>query len=229
MDFRKNGNKIIFTILISILSSLFSGCYFFRKRDTGSTSAAVTTDSGVLGGRAGGLNRALLDGVHGIATDLAPAAIRPDPDLFVRRLLLQYREEGATVARQIGQVEQYRLLLGGASDDFITVPQRTYDATSLLAKLKVGELVCAGLVAPNEIQHTGWSSILVASPDDRNSNLRFLIQRILGIPSAQITTEKIDSLSAILDSEISISGSISAASYIPVCATLIVDVYSLLF
>ena len=56
------------------------------------------------GDKAGGMDEAALARVRAIATDKPPAAIRPDPDLYVRRLLRQYRDEGPLVAREIGRV-----------------------------------------------------------------------------------------------------------------------------
>ena len=164
-----------------VIAMLTSGCYFFRKRSTGESEESGGSSSragGSIGSRAGGVQSTELAELHATATSLAPAAIRPDPDTVVRRLLLQYREEGATVARQIGEVEQFRRLLGGATEDFSVTAQVTYDATSLLAKLKVAETVCEGLVAPNGTAHPGWTSILPAAPDQSTTNLTFLAQRI---------------------------------------------------
>ena len=88
-----------------------------------SSSSSSATFSGTvagqpLGSRAGGVNSAALALVHAEETEYAPAAIRPDPDTYIRQLLRQYRAPGATIARQIGNIASYRLLLGGATEDF---------------------------------------------------------------------------------------------------------------
>lgn len=214
------------SILLSTLA--LEGCYFFRKRKPGQAGPATSGVIGApIGQKAGGVDSTLLASVHAITTDQPPAAVRPDPDVMVRRLLLQYREEGSVVAREIGRVEQYRLLLGGASEDFATKPQESYDATSLLAKLKVAEEVCRGLVAPNSTEHPGWETILPASVDDTSSNIVFLVQRIIGIPTSQISDETVSDLGQILDTARE-NGRYTENSYIPVCAALVIDANALL-
>ncbi len=218
-------------LVIGWLSVAESGCYFFRKRKTGShanNSDIPSILSKPLGSRAGGVNEQALAALHAIDTTHAPASVRPDPDVFVRRLLLQYRPSGATLAREIGRVEQYRLLLGGASEDFVTKPSLTYDATSLLANLKVAEELCQGLVAPDAIKHPGWDSILPKSVADSDGNIRFLAQRLIGIPSSEIADATVVKLRGILDTA-KVGGSYTAASYVPVCTTLVVDAQALLF
>ncbi len=216
--------------IVAALCLAQGGCYFFRKRSKG--SAQEESAEGVLGqslgSKAGGPNSANLAALYAITTEHAPAAVRPDPDVFVRRLLLQYRSEGATVAREIGRVEQYRSLLGGASEDFSTAPQLTYDATSLLAKMKVAEEVCQGLVAPTAALQPGWQTILPAAPSNLDTNLRFLAQRFLGVPLAEVDDQVVASLTTIVDAEA--AGSAYANShYIAACVALAVDADSLLF
>lgn len=220
--------KLILTkMILFLLCGSLASCYFFRKRDTGGEeTSGLAVDS--IGNRAGGLDREALDRVHAIATDYSPAALRPDPDLVVRQLLLQYRDEGSTVARQIGEVESYRLLLGGANEDFSVAPQESYDATSLLANLKVAEEICEGLVAPTAREHPGWESILPAVPSDTSTNLAFLAQRILGLPLSHVGDDVIGSLDSILNTALD-NGQITERSYIPVCATLVLDARALLF
>lgn len=210
------------TLLISL-----GGCYFFRKQgvDTEVEEEASGIVGESIGTPAGTANFDTLTEIYGITTTHPPAAIRPDPDIFVRQLLLQYRAQGATVARQIGSVEQYRLLLGGASQDFSVEPQQAYDATSLLANLKVAEEICRGLVDPNSNDHPGWSTILPYPATDSTNNLRFLAQRILGVRSADISAETMTSLQDILSSA---GGSLSNGSYVLVCAALVVDARALL-
>lgn len=215
----------IFSLILSTLSS----CYFFRKRKPGedtSTSSGVVGES--LGVRAGGVDQDALATVHAITSSYAPAAIRPDPDMLVRNILLEYREQGSVVAREIGRVESYRMLLGGASQDFTITPQETYDATSLLAKLKVAEEICEGLVAPDSDQHPGWTTILPSDPTSTSENILFLAQRFKGVPSSNIDTATQESLAAILSTATEDDGSYSNESYIPVCATLILDAESML-
>ena len=214
-------------ISFAIVGSVATSCYFFRKRDTGADQAEQAVLGRGLGSRAGNSNPSLLEGVYAASTTHPPAAIRPDPDRFVRSLLLQYREQGATVARQIGEVENFRLLLGGASEDFSVVPQTGYDATSLLAKLKVAEEVCEGLVDPSGSEHPGWSSILPYPATSADENILFLAQRILGIPSAQVNQDMQSRLREILLGDTQ-QGSLSNSDYVLVCATLVVDAESLL-
>lgn len=215
-----------FVTLAPLLLSL-EGCYFFRKKGTGEDDTTATVAGQSLGPKAGGVNEAALAQLHAIATSHAPAGVRPDPDTVVRRLLLQFRTPGATVAREIGRVEQYRMLLGGASEDFVKKPSETYDATSLLAMLKVSEEVCIGLINPNVEQHPGWTSILPAAPDQVDANLSFLSQRLLGIPSGEVSSTMLTSLASILETA-QVDGTYQHSSYVPVCATLLVDAQALL-
>ncbi len=226
--FRIKSNFIKIILMVFLTSSL-QGCFFFDffKKDKSSGSDQGASDPSVvlgqsLGDRAGGIDEEALEAVYAITTTQAPAAIRPDPDLYARRLLLQYRSEGSTVARQIGSVEDYRELLGGASQDFQKVPQEEYDATSLLATLQVTEVICEGLVAPNSSEHPGWETILPADASDWVTNIRYLAQRFLGKPSDEIDGTIIDNLKAIMD-DYNGSSSYSLASYVPVCATLSLD------
>jgi hypothetical protein len=217
-------------LVLALASPILPGCYVFRKKSVneGARQASTAEVLGAsLGDKAGELNEAALAEVHAVTTTHAPAGVRPDPDTFVRQLLLQYREQGAVVAREIGRVEQYRMLLGGASNNFAIVPQETYDATSLLAELKVAEEVCSSLVDPDEREHAGWDSILPADPADTNTNIRFLAQRLIGLPSSNITDDALTQLNAILQTAL-VNGSVTNASYIPVCATLLIDAEALL-
>ncbi len=204
------------------------GCYFFRKKSTGTQAQSVAAGAVIgqsIGSRAGGANEQALQEVYGVNSDIPPAAIRPDPDTVVRNLLLQYREQGATVAREIGRVEQYRLLLGGATEDFSKPPQDTYDATSLLAIYQVAEEVCVGLIAPDS-RHPGWETILPYSAAEVRGNISFLTQRITGQPSEKISNETLSGLEEILDAQR--QGSVRLTDYVPVCAALVVDAEALL-
>lgn len=224
--YRGIGLLLKVAICASLINSLTS-CYFFRDSKSGQNSTVSSAVGENLGEKAGGLDEAALAEVHAITTEYPAAALRPDPDLVVRNLLLEYRELGSTVAREIGRVEAYRLLLGGANQDFTITAQETYDATSLLAKLKVAEEICGGLVAPNNWQQPGWNTILPAPPDQADTNLRFLTQRLLGVPSNTISEQTIASLGEILDTAVP-EGVYENQSYIPVCATLIMDANFLL-
>lgn len=217
-------------LILALASQTLPGCYVFKKKSMseGTRQASTAEVLGAsLGDKAGELNEAALAEVHAVTTTHAPAGVRPDPDTFVRQLLLQYREQGAVVAREIGRVEQYRMLLGGASNNFAIVPQETYDATSLLAELKVAEEVCASLVDPDERQHAGWDSILPADPADTTTNIQYLAQRLIGLPSSNISADAITQLNAILQTAL-VNGRVTNASYIPVCATLLIDAEALL-
>ena len=220
---------VIKIILATLLWVSIQSCYFLRKSyptDEEETSLGVVGES--LGPKAGGMDAEALALVYAITTDRSPAAIRPDPDTFVRNLLLEYRVQGSVVAREIGRVESYRLLLGGASQDFTITPQETYDATSLLAKLKVAEEICSGLVAPTEQTHSAWQSILPADPQDSETNIRYLAHRLQGVPTSQVTNDTMSNLTAIINTAESTSGGYTHESYIPVCATLLLDARSML-
>ena len=188
----KHLSKHFFMVLL--ISGLVQSCYFvdyFEASDQESEANAVTDSTGsvighTLGTKAGEKDDSALDAVYAAVSGIPPASIRPDPDMYARRLLLQYREEGSTVAREIGNIEGFRLLLGGASQDFQKTPQKEFDATSLLASLSVAERICEGLVAPDERQYPGWESILPADPSDWEANIKFLAQRFIGKPSAKI-------------------------------------------
>jgi len=226
-------------VLLTCLGFVLSGCYMYSyfKRKTPPNTAASTFNSTVVGGslgtEAGAINEAALAQVYQVQTTHAPAAIRPDPDLFVRRLLRQYRPESSTVARQIGKVEKFRLLLGGAPQNFATNPATTYDATSLLAVSKVADEVCRALVAPNSSEHPGWSSILPFPADQEQNNIAWLAQRLLGKPTAKIDPAIYPQLQAIMVAEEPAvaknwwATNNSYAKYIVVCAALTLTADSL--
>lgn len=229
--------RFLRTLAVALVATSFlTSCYifnFFKKKPGGDDSDDDVFTGAVigqpLGAKAGGPNEALLAELYAVGTSHPPAALRPDPDLVVRRLLRQYRPEGATVARTIGEVEQYRGLLGGATTDFSKMPQESYDATSLLAVYKVSEEVCRGLVAPNQWEHKDWSTILPYPADQTENNVLWLAQRITGRPSAEISQAKLQALVAIMASEeADIKQEWWAYNnpyvvYIPVCAALALD------
>jgi len=165
--------------------------------------------------------------VHGIAFQSAPAPVRPDPDLYARRLLKQFRPDGNTLARQLGLVEQYRLMLGGASDDFRTVPQESYDATSLLTLQKVARLVCESLVIPNSWQHPGWQTVLPEAPANVEANVRFLMKKMLGLPQGSLSSDAIAELVAIVK-EFPENSALTLTSYVPACTAMAMDAEALL-
>ncbi len=207
-----------------------SGCFVIEKDKTSSGGKSGATGEVLgasLGDHAGVENPPALDAIHAMATTHAPAPVRPDPDLIVRQTLLQYRDTGSTVAREIGRVEQFRMLLGGANATFTVAPQEGYDSTSILAQLKVAEELCKSLVNPNGNDQPGWSSILVADPSDTDTNVKFLMQRMLGIPAARIDATSVADLKSIID-DAKVKGKITRASYVPACATLMLDAEGLL-
>lgn len=228
------------TLAGALLWSL-SGCYvfeFFNKKDKKSDTGehAVFTGAVIgqpLGDKAGGPDEALLASVYATPAIEPPAALRPDPDVYIRRLLRQYRDEGATVARQIGAIEPFRLLLGGASQDFSKAPQEEYDATSLLAVFKVAEEVCKGLVAPYPAAHDGWVSILPHPAASINENVAWLAQRFIGLPSSMIDPAVVPALVNIINLEAAAVASEDWARgnpyaiYVPACATLALDAEAL--
>ncbi len=222
-SFKLNRVNAPFVALCSVVvgCTLFLGCSGGSGK---STSNSVRRD--LPGGKAGGLDSALLSSVHDRTTERPPAAIRPDPDTYIRTLLRQYREDGPLIAREIGRVESYRPLLGGASEDFSKAPQLTYDATSLLAVQKVASEVCTALIAPGAAQ-PGWTTILPNPPDQTEPNLRFLAQRFIGLPSERIADGTIGQLNEILNMSLS-NGQVTLSSYVPVCVALSVDAEALL-
>lgn len=223
-------------VALNFLTGCFVVDFFSKKKKNEAAGGEVFSGTVIgqpLGEKAGGPDESLLASVYAVPTPHAPAAIRPDPDVYVRRLLRQYRPEGAMVARQIGAIEPFRLLLGGATEDFSKNAQEDYDATSLLAVLKVAEEVCRGLVAPGRWEHEGWSSILPYEPESVHDNLRWLAQRFLGMPAAQIPEAKILALAAIMNAEAPIvaaqawANGNAYANYVPACATLALDAEAL--
>ncbi len=236
---RHFGLVAIYLLFILSLQSCYIQSFFNKKKGQGSSDPnglfGGTVIGQSLGPLAGGVDEAGLKAVHTVLTKNAPAALRPDPDLVVRRLLKQFRPDGATLAYQIGRVEQYRMLLGGASTDFAKMPQESYDATSLLAVYKVAEEVCRGLVAPNSSEHGGWTSIMPYPPSADRENTLWLAQRIIGKPSQEISDSKINSLLAIMAAEEPTimtnwwARSQPYSKYISVCATLTLDAEALYF
>lgn len=180
-----------------------------------------------IGNKAKGADESALAEIYGISTAHAPANIRPDPDLFMRQLLRQFHDDSAVMARVIGQVEAYRPLAGGASVDFSTPAQLTYDATSLLTMFQLGTAACTALVDPSSNQHGDWSSILPASPEKVDENINFLAQRLLGLPAAEIDNETLTNLKNLLANSKDSNGTYVRKSYIPVCIALITDARSL--
>jgi hypothetical protein len=199
-----------------------------RKKIETKSSASGGAFRQPPGGKAGGLDAQSLEQVWLVESDKLPAAIRPDPDVYVRRLLRQYRQEGSAIARQIGNVENYRMLLGGADEEFRNVPQETYDATSLLAVQKVAEELCEGLIAPKAWKHPGWSTILPSSVSNISENIRFLAQRFIGLPSNRLNASALLSLENLTKEEANKEGQISLESYVPACSALSLDAEALL-
>lgn len=217
------------------------GCYmanWFKGDGSPSDSSSGGSTTGVvlgqsIGERAGNINEEELSAVYAITSEHAPAAIRPDPDIVVRNLIGQYRSPSVTTARTVGDTEPYRLLLGGASEDFSKTPQTEYDATSLLAVYAVAEDACEALVAPHSWRHNGWDTILPAEPSEDETNIRWLAQRITGIQSDDIDQERIDDLANILAvdepflSETSYENH-DYGKYVSVCVALLLDAEALL-
>lgn len=216
------------TIVMTLQSCYFVD-FFRRSRDAGESGEGNSSDvlGDDLGAKAGGRNDAALASVYAVATTKAPAAVRPDPDLLARRLLRQFRSEGTTLARSIGEVENYRQLLGGASIDFATAPATGYDATSVLAAMKVAEEICRALVAPSDWEHPGWQTILPAAVTDVRTNLVFLAQRITGVSSNDLSSAKIDQLETIFDNA-NTDGQVTADDYVSPCTAVVLDAQAML-
>jgi hypothetical protein len=214
------------------LSFLLNSCYMFdfmkrKHQNDSSEGSSLEVLGDDLGAKAGARDEAALAAVYAVPAVKLPAAIRPDPDLLARRLLRQFRPEGATLARVIGDVENYKLLLGGASQDFSTAPASGYDATSVLAAMKVAGHVCEGLVAPTGWEHPGWSTILPSAVGDVRTNLQFLAQRILGVSSSTISSSKLDVLEDLFESS-NTDNVLNFDDYIAPCTALVLDAQAML-
>ena len=122
------------------------------------------------------------------------------------------------------------MLLGGANENFQKPAQETFDATSLLAMQKVSESICKALVNPTAWEHPGWKTILPAAATDRQTNIKFLAQRILGKPSSQIPPEVITSLVEMAEAskESGEAGRATFEDYVIPCVALSVDAEALL-
>lgn len=225
-----------FEKIISLILAVFltSGCYVYNFFKDDPEKVAVEQTQSVVGGVLGrplgnkttGFDSAALADVHNVSSTRAPALIRPDPDTFIRNLLKSFRGEGMTLARQIGEIEDYRSLLGGANQDFSKDAAKDYDATSLLSTMRVAEIVCEGLVAPSGWKHEGWSTILPHSPDNWNDNITYLAQRIMGQPSSEIDSNIVSDLKVIMNAH-SEDETYSNESYISVCTALAVNAEAL--
>ncbi|MEY2987337.1 MAG: hypothetical protein RJB13_858 [Pseudomonadota bacterium] len=224
--FHFRPSKKLFCILVHVCTGVFffSGCKL--KRTLIEDSAAPVLDE-VPFAKAGGEIGATLTQVHGSSFQSAPAAVRPDPDLFARRLLKLFRPDGNTFARQLGQVEEYRLMLGGASDDFRTVPQSGYDSTSLLTLQKVARLICVSIVAPNSSQHPGWVSVLPNPPSEVGPNVKFLMSRMLGLNESALNISSVSELTELVNA-FAEDGVVIDLSYVNACTAIALDGEALL-
>lgn len=177
--------------------------------------------------KAGDADTTALSLVHTKSFASAPAPVRPDPDLYARRLLRQFRTDGNTLARQLGLVEQYRLMLGGATDDFRTVPQDSYDATSLLTLQKVAQEICIALVSPNPSVHAGWQSVLPEAPENVTANVRWLMRKMHAVPDASLSSSAVTELVEMVQAD-AVKGVIVASSYVTACTAMALDAEALL-
>lgn len=209
---------------LAITSTLALSCQWKKSLVENSESSSLDA---IPFSKAGGENATTLASVHASSMQSSPASVRPDPDLYARRLLKQFRTDGNTLARQLGQVEQYRLMLGGASDDFRTVPQETYDATSLLTLQKIAQDICVALLTPDSSKHPGWASVLPETPTNIQANIKYLMRRMLGLSESTLNstslTELVEMVNAFPD-----NGVITAKSYLTACTAIAMDAEALL-
>jgi hypothetical protein len=215
------------TLLLAFVGFSFSvplGCRFKSSLIDSSDSSELEE---IPFAKAGSENSLSLAGVHATSMQSAPAAVRPDPDLYARRLLKQFRADGNTLARQLGQVEQYRLMLGGASDDFRTVPQESYDATSLLALQKVAQKICESLLTPDSVNHPGWNSVLPEAPANVQANVKFLMRKMLGLQESALNATAVSEIVEIVNA-FADKGVVVAQSYVPACTAVALDAEALL-
>lgn len=219
--FRKRCSTAVGVVVVAFL---ISACRFKSSIIESNGETALDT---IPFAKAGSENTNSLSAVHLASMQSAPAAVRPDPDLYARRLLKQFRKDGNTLARQLGRIEQYRLMLGGASQDFRTVPQEAYDATSLLTLQKVAQEVCVSLITPSAREHPGWSSILPEALSNVQGNIKFLMTRMLGFPESSLNASAISELVEMVNA-FPEKGVITAKSYLPACTAIAMDAEALL-
>lgn len=222
---RVQGTSTRHALWLCLALLLFlSACRFKKSVSESSEDASLTPLPFV---KAGEQNETSLSLVHGETLQTPPAAVRPDPDLYARRLLKQFRSDGNTLARQLGQLEQYRLMLGGASEDFRTVPQDTYDSTSLLTLQKVAREICISLIDPSSSQHPGWNSVLPHPLSDVENNMKFLMQKMLGLPESELSAVALGEVVEIVRA-FPENGSVTRSSYVYGCTALALDAEALL-
>lgn len=221
--FRDFG-PVIAVGLVVFGSICLSGCQLKRRLIE---STDESTLDAIPFSRAGTEAISSLNDLRTHAFQSAPAAVRPDPDLFVRRLLKQFRPDGNTMARQLGKIEQYRLMLGGATDDFRTVPQNSYDSTSLLTLQRVGQLICASLIAPSPREHPGWESVLPNDPSEIAPNIKFLMSKIIGLSESSLNPTAVAELSDMV-TELTAAGASVTDSYVYACTAIALDGEALL-
>lgn len=223
-------------MMLMILGIILQSCYFVdyfnpnaqeEAQNENARKQAPSVIGNSLGNRAGNAIQSALDAVYQITSKHPPASLRPDPDMYPRRLLLRFRTEGVDVARELGLLEDYRSLLGGASIDFQTPPQTEYDATSYLASLNLAQRICTSLINPNTSNYPTWQSILPHPPEEKDLNIKYLAGKLLGIPGEKVPQEKIDQLKNLLERDED-TNTLVRSSYIPVCTALTLDAEGLL-
>ncbi len=175
------------------------------------TSQEKTTD--VLGDKALGAQDFYLQQIRNTPAALAPALIRPDPDLVMKNLLKSMTPSNLKLAKQLGIVEKYRLLLGGAPEDLSTLPQSNYDSTSLITIQALSSIVCTYILNNNSFT---WSA------KDSNTGVSYLAQRITGLSSN--SDEFQQNLSAWKGL---VTTTKSYSDYSSLCTTLMMDPYTL--
>ena len=93
---------------------------------------------------------------------------------------------------------------------------------------KVAEEICVSLVAPSGSEHPGWNSILPAAPASVRSNILFLAQRFLGVPSSRVPADVVTDLVALTQATANQSAGLEPISYVPACVALATDAEALL-
>lgn len=205
-------------------SLLLNSCYFFMPKKIKSTNSSEAFSGETLGNKASsGPIVADIEALALVNHAVAPAPVRPDPDQYAKLLLLMFHSNDVGVARQLGRVEQYRLLLGGATEDFSTMPQNTYDATSLLAKMKVVEDICSSLINPVSWIHGDWQSILPYQASETDQNISFLSSRLLGTTTSDLSSEDLAILNEILVLGKNTDDEFSVEHYVPVCSAILMN------
>jgi hypothetical protein len=199
---------------ILFLPLLINNCSKSVKTQNEKTVTSQQKSKDVLGDKALGAQDFYLQQIRSTSASLAPALIRPDPDLVMKNLLKSMTPNNLKLSKQLGVVEKYRLLLGGAPEDLSTSPQFNYDSTSLITIQSLSSTVCSYILSNSSFT---WSA------KDSQIGVSYLAQRITGLSSnSGEFQENISSWQALVPTTPN-----SYSEYSNLCMTLMMDPYTL--